>query len=123
MKIALDDSTFAKMERKVHKKLYQHWENAGVVHPRTGKTITSYRKLKTDPETRDIWIRAFGKEIGNLAQGDNLTGTKGTNTIIFMSHSDIDNIMAYHVVTYLKVVVDYRPRKTQIGFELLLGGT
>ena len=43
---------------------------APLVHPTMGETITSYRKLATDKETKEIWTTGFGKEFGNLAQGD-----------------------------------------------------
>jgi hypothetical protein len=56
-------------------------------------------------------MRAFGKEFGNIAQGDDLTGTKGTNCVHVMSHEEIENIPADRVVTYAKIVVDYRPQK------------
>ena len=65
---------------------------AGVVHPITGETITSYRKLAHDPATREMWTTVFVKEIVNLAQGDTKTGTKGTNFIFFLTHSDIHQI-------------------------------
>ena len=84
---------------------------SGVVHPIMGETITSYRKLAHDPATREIWTTVFGKEIGNLAQGDTKTGTKGTNTIFFLTHSEIHQIPKDRKVTYLKVVVDYRTQK------------
>jgi hypothetical protein len=61
---------------------------AGVVHPETGETITSYKKLIADPITYDVWSRAFGKEFGNLCQGDNLTGEKGSNSLFVMSAED-----------------------------------
>ena len=41
---------------------------AGVVHPETGKTITSYMRLIADLSTYKykIWTRAFNKEFGNV---------------------------------------------------------
>eukprot|EP00804_Cyclotella_cryptica_P012930 CCRYP_002289-RA/>CCRYP_002289-RA protein AED:0.24 eAED:0.24 QI:0/0/0/1/0.5/0.33/3/0/1110 len=63
---------------------------AGVVHPTTGETITSYKKLIACPLLRDVWTTAFGKEFGNLAQGDRKTD---------------------RTVTYGRVVDDYRPQK------------
>ena len=48
---------------------------APVIHPITGETITKYQKLIKDPHIKDIWSLTFGKEFGNLAQGDDLTGT------------------------------------------------
>ena len=34
---------------------------APVVHPVTGETITSYKKLAQDPITRETWTTALGK--------------------------------------------------------------
>ena len=34
---------------------------APVIHPTTGETVTSYKKLAKDPVTSDIWTKAFGK--------------------------------------------------------------
>ena len=36
------------------------------------------------PEMNEIWTTAFGKEFGNLAQGDLKTNEKGTNTLFVM---------------------------------------
>lgn len=58
-----------------------------------------------------MWTRAFGKEFGNLAQGDDYTGEKGTNAIFVLNHEQIRNIPNDRVVTYARVVVDYRPQK------------
>ena len=54
---------------------------------------------------------AFGKEFGNLAQGDQLTGTEGTDSVFVMSHQDIETIPSDRVVTYARIVVDFRPQK------------
>ena len=84
---------------------------AGVVHPITGETITKYKKLKNDPATQEVWTTAFGKEFGNLAQGDNKTGEEGTNCIFVMPRHEIQNIPNDCTVTYGRIVVDYRPQK------------
>jgi hypothetical protein len=65
---------------------------AGVVHPTTGETITSYKKLIACPFLREVLSTTFGKEFGNLAQGDNKTGERGTNTMFVMTHTEIRNI-------------------------------
>ncbi len=88
----------------------QHFA-APVVHPVTGETITSYKKLAHDDVLGDTWRRGFGKEFGNLCQGDDLTGEKGTNALHVMSHADITQIPSDRVVTYARIVVDYRPQK------------
>jgi hypothetical protein len=45
-----------------------------MVHPTTGKTISSYKHLMHDPDTLEVWQTAFGKDFGGMAQGDNKTG-------------------------------------------------
>lgn len=84
---------------------------APVVHPITGDIITKYNKLYKDPALKEDWIIAFGKEFGNIAQGDELTGTPGTNCVFVMSPEDIPNIPKDRVVTYASIAVDYRPQK------------
>ena len=44
----------------------EHYANP-MVHPVTGKTISSYKKLMHDPATADIWQTAFGKDFGGMA--------------------------------------------------------
>jgi hypothetical protein len=84
-----------------------------VIHPVTGATITRYQKLVKDPLLRDIWTTAFGKEFGNLAQGDKHTDTQGTNSIFILSHAGaINNIPSDRVVTYANIVINYRPQKS-----------
>lgn len=58
----------------------------------------------------NIWERLFGKEFGSLAQGDDLTGKNGTNTVQFMTYADIAQLVLRHnkVVTYARIVADYR---------------
>jgi len=73
---------------------------APVVHPTTGETITQYKMLAADPVTRDIWITAFGKELGNLAQGDTETGTEGTDSFFVLDHDEIKRISDDRTVTY-----------------------
>ena len=58
-----------------------------------------------------LWETAFGKEFGNLAQGDNGTGEKGTNSICVMTPEEIRNIPNDRAVTCARVVINYRPQK------------
>ena len=47
-----------------------------------------------------------------MAQGDDKTGQKGTNSVFVMTHKEIDIAnTAGHKWTYARVVVDYRPQK------------
>ena len=84
-----------------------------MTHPDTGEVITQYKKLAKDPNpiVRDTWMTGLGKEFGRMAQGDTKTGTKGTNCIHVMTHAEISNIPLDRVVTYARIVVDYRPQK------------
>eukprot|EP00804_Cyclotella_cryptica_P020493 CCRYP_019412-RA/>CCRYP_019412-RA protein AED:0.05 eAED:-0.04 QI:0/0/0/1/0/0.5/2/0/1372 len=77
---------------------------AGVQHPVTKETITNYKTLIKLPGMHDIWTTAFGKEFGNLAQG--------TNTLFVMSHDEIANIPRGRTITYGRIVIDFRPQKT-----------
>jgi hypothetical protein len=67
---------------------YAHYASP-MVHPTTGETITSYKRLMNNPETAKIWQTAFGKDFGGMAQGNDKTGQKGTNSIFGMKHEEI----------------------------------
>jgi len=67
---------------------------APVIHPPTGKLISKYAEIANNPEIAKVWPTAFGKEFGELAQGDNKTGAKGTNSLIVITHDKIRNIPA-----------------------------
>ncbi len=64
-----------------------------------------------DPATMEIWQTAFGKDFGGMAQGNNKTGQKGTNSIFVMTHDKILLIPADRTVMYARVVVDFCPQK------------
>ena len=83
-----------------------------MVHPITGETISSYKKLMHDPATAETWQTAFGKDFGGMAQGDNKTGQKGTNAMFVMTHDEIYGVLAQKKkFTYGNPIVDYRPQK------------
>jgi hypothetical protein len=83
-----------------------------MVHPVTGETISSYKKLMNDPARAEVWQSAFGKDFGGMAQGDNKTGQKGTNAMFVMTHDEIAQVLhAGKVFTYANPVVDHRPQK------------
>ncbi len=42
-----------------------------------------------DPATAEVWQTAFGKDVGGMAQDNNKTGQKGTNSIFVMTHNEI----------------------------------
>jgi hypothetical protein len=90
---------------------YAHYASP-MVHPTTGETITSYKRLMHDPATAEIWQTAFGKDFGGMAQGDEKTGQKGTNSIFVMEHDEITTAKKDgKQFTYARIVVDYRPQK------------
>ncbi len=64
-----------------------------------------------NPTTAEMWQTAFGKDFGGMAQGDNKTGQKGTNSIFVMTHSEIPLTPNDRMVTYARIVVDFRPQK------------
>ncbi len=83
-----------------------------MVHRATGETISSYKQLMNDPETAEVWQTAFGKDFGGMAQGDDKTGQKETNSVFVMTHNEIDIAKAAgHKWTYARIVVDYQPKK------------
>ena len=82
-----------------------------MVHPTTGETISSYKRLVHNLATAEVWQTAFGKDFGGMAQGDDKTCQKGTNSIFVMTHDKIKHIPKNQTVTYACVVVDFRPQK------------
>ncbi len=61
-----------------------------------------------DPATAEVWQTAFGKEFGGMAQGDNKTGQKGTNTIFVMNHDELAHILrAGKKITFMNPVADH----------------
>ena len=83
-----------------------------MVHPVTGHTISSYKKLMHNPATAEIWQMAFGKDFGGMAQGDDKTGQKGKNSVLVMKQVEIQKAYANNQkFTYAKIVVDYLPQK------------
>jgi hypothetical protein len=82
----------------------------GVVHPVTKETITHNRKLIKGHLLKDLWIKAMSKELHRLAQG--CPGvTKGTNTVCYLSHTDICKIPQDRTVTYTRTVIVHHPQK------------
>jgi hypothetical protein len=72
--------------------MFEHYA-CPMVHPLTDITISSYKKLMSDPATAKVWKTAFGKEFRGMAQGDNKTGQKGTNAIFVMKHDELSQIL------------------------------
>ena len=83
-----------------------------MVHPVTGKPISSYKKMMHNPATAEIWQMAFGKDFGSMAQGDLKMGQKGTNAMFVMTHDEIKHVLRQgKKFTHRNPVVNYRPQK------------
>jgi hypothetical protein len=79
-----------------------------MVHPTTGETINSYKCSMHDQATVEVWQTAFGKDFGGMAQGNNKTGQKGTNSVFFMTWKEIDVVKANGAKwTYTRIVIDF----------------
>ena len=90
---------------------FEHYANP-MVHPVTGKTISSYKQLMNNPATVEVWQTAFGKDLGGMAQGNNKTGQKGTNVMFVMTPDEVAHaLVAGGFFTYANPVIDYRPQK------------
>ena len=64
-----------------------------MVHPMTGEIILSYKKLMNNPAMAEVWQTAFGKDFGEMAQGDNKTGQKRTDAMYVMTHDNIKHAL------------------------------
>ena len=85
---------------------------AAMVHPKTGETITQYKRLArdADPEVRETWQTSFGEELERMAQGDDNTETKGKNCTFVMNHAQIAKMCAEgKTPMYARIVVDFQP--------------
>ena len=70
---------------------------------------------------RDVWSKAMCKELGRLFQG--FEDTEETNTMGFLDLEVISNIPRDRVVTYARIVVNYRAHKKDPNRMIItLGG-
>ena len=91
-----------------------------VVQPVTKETITKYKQLIADPLLRETWSKAMCKELGRLCQG--FDKTEGTDTTICVDLDGIKRILWDQVVTYARIVVDYRPQKEDPNMVRITAG-
>jgi hypothetical protein len=82
-----------------------------MINPITVVTISSYKQMTKDPTTAETWQTAFRKDFGGMAQGDQKTRQKGTNSIFVMTHKEIICILKLQTVTYACIAVDFCPQK------------
>jgi hypothetical protein len=85
-----------------------------MVHPTTGETISSYKRLMNNPASTYTWRMAFGKDFRSMCQGDNKMGAKGTNAMFVMKPEEVDHTPAARFATYANIVVDNRPQKDNL---------
>ena len=96
-----------------------HMLNA-ILNEETGKMM-EYRHLLADPKYRSIYSKAFGKEVGRLAQGIPDV-VEGTDTITFIFKHDIP-ADDWNKVTYARICANYRPEKDDpYRIRITLGG-
>jgi len=89
-----------------------------IIDPVTGASL-EYRHLIKNDQTRLTWNRSFANELGRLANGVG-NRIKGTNTIKFIPKTSVP---PGRKVTYGRIVVDYRPTKTEPNrTRLTVGG-
>jgi hypothetical protein len=85
-------------------------EVAGAVMDEETGDMLEYRHLMKIPKYRDTWSKAFGKEIGRLAQGQKGV-VEGTNSIFFIPYDAVPAERRKDV-TYARICADYRPEKS-----------
>jgi hypothetical protein len=94
-----------------------------MIHPITGKIISSYKRLMNNPTTAEVWMMAFGKDFGGMSLGDNKMGQKGTNVMFLKLPSDVPNIPKDRVIMYARVVIDHCPQKADHNrIQITAGG-
>ena len=80
-----------------------------VLNEETGE-LMEYRHIMQNPKYRQLYATFYSKELGSLVQG--MPGkAEGTNTIYFIDKADIP-AEQWEDVTYGRVVVAYRPKKS-----------
>jgi hypothetical protein len=105
--------------RKYPLKMLCEFANA-VMDDETGDML-EYRQLIKRPKFRDTWSKAFGKEIGRLAQGQKGI-VEGTNAIFFKSMDEVPPERRKDI-TYARICANYRPEKADPNrIRITLGG-
>jgi hypothetical protein len=106
-------------QRKFLSQLLLEMVNA-VMDLETGDMM-EYRHLLKNPKYRDTWSKAFGKEIGRLAQGQEGI-VEGTDALEFISKDQVPPERRKDF-TYARICADYRPEKSNPNrIRITLGG-
>jgi hypothetical protein len=83
--------------------------------------MLEYRHLLKNPKYRETWSKAFGKEIGRLAQGQEGV-VEGTDALHFIDYNEIPRDRRKDV-TYARICADYRPEKSDPNrIRITVGG-
>jgi hypothetical protein len=83
--------------------------------------MLEYRHLVKIPKYRAVWSKAFGKEIGRLAQGQKGV-VDGTNALFFIPQSEVPPKRRKDI-TYARICADHRPEKADPNrIQITLGG-
>ena len=127
-KLATADTTFTpralvSFANTKHGTCFQQYASP-MVHPITGETISSYKKLMNNPARAEVWQTAFGKYFGGMAQGCNKTGQKGTNAMFVTTRAEIASAMAAgKKFTYANPVIDHHPQNEDLNrIQITAGG-
>ena len=78
-----------------------------------------YRDLIKRPDLKDAWVKSMANELGRYAQG--IRDVKGTDTITFFKKSEVPEDR-WKDVTYRRIMVDYRPQKSEPNRTRLTAG-
>ena len=93
---------------------------AAVLNEETGE-LMEYRHLVANPKYRDTWSKAYGIELGRLAQGIN--DVEGTDTIVFIAKGEVPQDR-WRDVRYGRICANYRPEKEDPNrIRLTFGGS
>jgi hypothetical protein len=83
--------------------------------------MMEYRHLLKNPKYRETWSKAFGKEIGRLAQGQKGV-VDGTDALDFIHPNDVPAERRKDI-TYARICADYRPEKSDPNrIRITVGG-
>ena len=115
-------TTFSPSQTAMRRYPLQFWcEFAGAVMDDDTGEMLEYRHLVKIPKYRERWSKAFGKEIGRLAQGYK-DEVEGTNTLFFIPYDQVPEEKKKSI-TYARICVDFRPdKKDPYRCRITLGG-
>jgi hypothetical protein len=65
---------------------------------------------------------SFGKDFGSMTQGDEKTGTTGTNAMFIMNPEDVPHIPKNQPPMYAKVVIAHQPQKEDLNCVQITAG-